>query len=305
MKKLGNIFFYILIVISTSIATFFVLDMISDNPVWLNIFPKKTNIDTTIDTHIDQSIEDIVQDIDSHNVAVDYDLQLDELCKSDYNICSIISIMDSTKTLTSKNIYYYHVLVAYVLKKVWSYGYEDVLDHLQLIEINSKSHKSRWYASAHSVNLNLWLMLSYTEFYKVFTHEFGHTFDLWYILGSSRSLDPKYTEFGRKIFSVDDPSIWFYAISRDDEYTLSSDSSYKDFVSWYGMSDIFEDFAETYNFYLNYHDVFASIAKESPKLQAKYDYMQSLFNSNYFKTGKEKLKSFENKEFRPYDTTRF
>lgn len=305
MKRAGNIFFYIFIVVFSSAATFLILDLLSDHPMIYDIYPKQAKQDILIDTDIDHDIEDLLLDLETHNAPIDYTSQLDNFCKSDYNICAIITIIDAAKKLTSRNIYSYHVLIWYVLKKVWSYGYTNVLDYLHAIEINNKAHKSRWYASAHSIHLNLWLMWSYTEFYNVFTHEFWHTFDLWYIVWTSKKLDPNYTEFGRKTFAIDDPSIWFYAISRDDEYTLSSDSSYKDFVSWYGMSDVFEDFAETYNFYLNYHDIFVSMADQNPKLKSKYLYMKNLFEWNYFKSGKDRLKTFEDSNYRPYDTTRF
>lgn len=306
MKKLGNIFFYVLIVIFTSIATFFALDSVSAHPIWLDIFQKPlTKSGAVLDTVIDPSLEDFIQNIDTHSAAIDYNYELDEFCKSDYDICSIVNIIDSSNQLAPKNIYYYHLLIGYVIKKIWSYGYKDILDHLYSVNVNNKVHKTRWYASAHSVNLNIWLMLSYAEFFKVFTHEFWHTFDLWYIVGDNKSLDPNYTEFGRKKFPINDPSILFYSISRDDEHTMSSDSSYKDFVSWYGMTDIFEDFAETYNFYLNYHDVFANLSIQSSKLKAKYDYMKKLFGDNYFRSGKEELSLFKDVNFRPYDTTRF
>lgn len=306
MKKIGDIFFYVTIIVFTSAMTFLILDWIAWGDRTYNIFVKKNNISTDLylDAGVHEEANAILDQVELHGASVDYVSQLDKLCKSDHDICAIITIIDKAKKLTERKVYDYHVLVAYVLQKVGSYWYEDILNYISQINIDSKTDKTRWYATSNGINLNLWLIWSYMEFYQVFTHEFGHLLDLGYINGNSKSLDTNFTEFGRKTFAIDDPSIDFYKISWDDEFTRSKNVGYKDFVSGYGMSDTFEDFSETLNFYLNHHDVFLAISNQSTRLQAKYNYMNNLFKGSYIRADKIKLKSFD-KDIRPYDTTRF
>jgi hypothetical protein len=54
-----------------------------------------------------------------------------------------------------------------------------------------------------------------------------------------------------------------------------------DFVSGYGMTNPFEDFAECHNMYQYHRDVFAYLASTSAILQRKYDYFNDLYQAKY------------------------
>jgi len=151
-------------------------------------------------------------------------------------------------------------------------------------------------------------MNGYSEFLRVLVHELGHIVDFRNLEGQNSYLKNNvYTEFGKKVFAIDDPSIDFYSISWINENTRSRSATYKDFVSGYSMSDIFEDFAETINFYLNYKSIFQELTKQSDALLAKYNFIDSIFGGQYLNNGEKKKSQFEQykRDFRPYDTTRF
>jgi hypothetical protein len=78
-----------------------------------------------------------------------------------------------------------------------------------------------------------------------------------------------------------------------------------DFVSGYGMSNPFEDFAECHNMYLYHREVFAYMASKSRVLQNKYDYFNTMYQGqhlsvNFNPTDLKQLSV----DYRPWDTTR-
>jgi len=148
-------------------------------------------------------------------------------------------------------------------------------------------------------------MANYKEFLQVLAHEMGHVIDLGAISGTSSQINPDYTEFGKAKFAVDDQSLAFYAISWSNEDTLRSRMTNQDFVSGYGMSNPFEDFAECHNMYLYHRDVFAYMAGDSKVLAQKYEYFDRLYktrklSANFNPTDLTTL----DVGFRPWDTTR-
>ena len=71
------------------------------------------------------------------------------------------------------------------------------------------------------------------------------------------------------------------------------------------MSDPFEDFAESFNMYLNHHNVFAILAASNNQLKQKYLYMQKLFNKRYLKADASTASAIRDRtETRPRDTTK-
>ena len=75
----------------------------------------------------------------------------------------------------------------------------------------------------------------------------------------------------------------------------------KDFVSWYSLTDIFEDFAESFNMFVNHNWVFKKMTKESNLLKKKYNFFTMLLKWKYL----QKDTTFDYKNwFRPWDSTR-
>lgn len=117
-------------------------------------------------------------------------------------------------------------------------------------------------------------LASPSESVKVFSHELGHVVDI-------KFLKPGIV-FG-------DPSEKFYDISWVDMATKKPGMALKDFVSGYAMTNKYEDFGESFTYYLFHNNDFAKRAKQSKILQAKYRFFQKYVfpNQEFVGTGFE------------------
>ena len=137
------------------------------------------------------------------------------------------------------------------------------------------------------------------------THEIGHITDLAMLQGSSTQKEQNFTEFGKKVFGIDDVSLLFYALSRDSETIRKADSIKKNFCSGYGMSDPFEDFAECFNLYINHNQLFRLMARKDTIMGKKYNAIAGLFDGIYINQKKsDAIFVQSNTSRRPRDTTR-
>jgi len=143
---------------------------------------------------------------------------------------------------------------------------------LDQIELYFSQKKPRGLANSHFIELRC-ADLPTDEIVSVFIHELGHVVDLGYFRGESS----EQSEFvdGKILIPVDDPSVQFYRLSWRDEETKNRSVNRKDFVSGYAMTDPFEDFAETFNFYVLHGADFRLLKKESAILSAKYDFFKN------------------------------
>ncbi len=106
------------------------------------------------------------------------------------------------------------------------------------------------------------------EILSVFIHELGHYFDIVY-------LEKKV------MFDVSDI---FYNISWESIYALKAWIWKKDFVSGYAMTNKYEDFAESFIYYMLFNEDFRQKSKESSILQKKYDFFSNkIFRNDEFK----------------------
>jgi len=104
---------------------------------------------------------------------------------------------------------------------------------------------------------------------------------------------------------MDDLSLVFYKISRDQESIRKAEAKKKDFCSGYGMSDPFEDFAECFNLYTNHNSFFRQIAKTNTVLKKKYNLIASIFDGQYINSNNQELTLIKtNTTRRPRDTTK-
>ncbi len=133
----------------------------------------------------------------------------------------------------------------------------------------------------------------------------GHITDLGYIQGSAITKDKKYTEFGKKVFATNDPSLNFYKISRESETIRKAEAKKKDFCSGYGMSDPFEDFAECFNLYMNHNILFREMTKKNTTMKKKYNVIAAIMNAQYLASNTTELEYIQtNETWRPRDTTK-
>lgn len=111
------------------------------------------------------------------------------------------------------------------------------------------------------------LSLSHQEFLSLLIHEFGHYYDIYSM--------PR-TRFG-------DESQSFYDISWESVTTPRDSMTVGDFVSGYAMTNQYEDFSESYTYYILHNREFLEKAGHSVVLQKKYDFFRNtIFTRNQF-----------------------
>lgn len=129
--------------------------------------------------------------------------------------------------------------------------------------------------------------LSREESLSVFIHELWHYFDI------------KFLE--KQVFY--DLSEKFYELSWQDTKILKNNSDKNDFVSWYAMTNKYEDFAESFTFYVLFNADFKQKASKSNILEEKYNFFSKyIFKNDEFKKTNFR-KSQEMKEYN-WDTTK-
>ena len=98
-----------------------------------------------------------------------------------------------------------------------------------------------------------------SEELKVFVHELGHIVDIFYL----------------KKWLLSDPSDNFYALSWESFNTKKKGQKLSNFVSGYALSNKYEDFAESFAFYVFHNEEFATRAKKNSVLEQKYAFFRS------------------------------
>lgn len=245
---------------------------------------------------------DTYSDLDWENH--EYELKYQTLCLADVNLCLKVNFVWE---ISSKDKFMYFASAMYVLNtiskniQIWW----DINTQLKKITIDSAYWATRWSADWTSVSIKLWAVQSYVEYLGLISHEIWHVVDLWVINWYSSEKDPNYTEFWKAVFSVDDPSLWYYSLCWESESVRKSTVTKEDFCSWYGMTDPFEDFAECHNMYLNHNEIFKSWAKENEIMKQKYNFFANLYWWKYMFSSTSDLAKFNaDKLWRPRDTTK-
>lgn len=106
-----------------------------------------------------------------------------------------------------------------------------------------------------------------SEKIKVFVHELGHVVDIHYL---------KPGVFG-------DVSEDFYSISWDSYKVKKKGVKLADFVSGYALSNKYEDFAESFSFFIFHNAEFYERAKTNASVAKKYEFFaKKLFEESEF-----------------------
>jgi hypothetical protein len=109
-----------------------------------------------------------------------------------------------------------------------------------------------------------------SEFLAVGVHEFSHFYDL-YVLVRKNGIDI---------------SDYFYDIAWEDTRIIKASLNQRDFVSGYAMTNKYEDFAESYTYYVFHNSDFFKRSRESNILMQKYDFFSKyIFPNNEFLDG--------------------
>lgn len=139
------------------------------------------------------------------------------------------------------------------------------------------------------------------ELVSVLVHEIGHIQDTGVLNGQSSSGKSDFMDGEAPVYQ-NDLSAKFYEISWKNEETKKDGFDRMDFVSGYAMTDPFEDFAETYNFYILHGQEFREMIKENSVLARKYYFMKYfIFSGKDF--GNTSEIKYPNSSMRHYDVT--
>jgi len=156
------------------------------------------------------------------------------------------------------------------LPLVESFLYQkNILSLIRKIEISlqKESSDTRWRMKSQIIYMYGVLSMSDEEFLSVLIHEFAHYIDIY--------------TFPKSSFW--DESQRFYDISWESPTVMQVWLNPKDFVSWYAMTNQYEDFAESYVYYVLHNRDFLEKVWQSDILAKKYDYFQRyIFTKNLF-----------------------
>lgn len=176
----------------------------------------------------------------------------------------------------------------------------DITENLKNLTLYFNNYGRRGLGGGNTVILRC-KNVSDMELVGVFIHELGHIKDTGVFKGDFWAGDSEFKDGSQIIFN-NDLSLDFYRISFTNEHLLKQEASYMDFVTEYAMTDPFEDFAETFNFYLLHGNEFRYLIESSPKLKQKYNYMKIfVFNGEEFHFDKDF--NFTYIDQREYDST--
>lgn len=153
-----------------------------------------------------------------------------------------------------------------------------------VLDYDTKEPRGR--LSNYKLSLALNSIKNNWELAKVLVHELWHVVDIYYL--------DKLGDY--------DLSDNFYEISWLDSDKKKSNSKIWDFASWYALSNKYEDFAESFTFYVFHNDEFKKRSEINYTLKKKY-----IFFSNYIFVNDEfKNTAFEDFKVKDYnrDTTK-
>ncbi len=288
-------------------------------PTWDHIHDDETpkieklwerNTATTQD-EVNDSLESLIEDliINEHNAWATNNVEkrFDQICWLYNDICN--------KTLwdgeyTAEQRLFYQWIIVYLVNKLdtWlasgvttkNWSIRDTLKYIRLYEDNGWRRWSAWH---DYMRLNTWKIWYRSEAWEVMNHEFGHIVDLWVVKWNSYQKDSKFTEFWKKQWATNDPSINYYKLSWQSENSRKVWANRLDFVSWYAMKWVYEDLAESFNLYLNHYSVFKKMSQNNKILSQKFNYFQNLLWVEPLQYASEQAEKYP-VDLRIWDTTK-
>ncbi len=150
--------------------------------------------------------------------------------------------------------------ILYSNSMTFDYGSLNVL-------IDGSQREPRWRMRDARISLSPYVVRD-TEFTKLFVHELAHYIDIYIFIPSKKRYDP---------------SDSFYTISWQKPSVKYASAGIMDFVSGYAQTNQYEDFAESFVFYVFHNATFADRALRSESLRQKYLFFANIvFPRGYF-----------------------
>lgn len=114
--------------------------------------------------------------------------------------------------------------------------------------------------------------VSEEELAAVLVHEVGHVVDTG-LIDEEDGAESGFTDGSHAVYT-NDSSVDFYLISWETNNEFQDPTSSYSFVSEYAMTDPFEDFAESYLYYVLHGESFRRLSLVNSQLEAKYDFLR-------------------------------
>lgn len=146
------------------------------------------------------------------------------------------------------------------------------------------------------------------ELVGVLVHEMGHIMDTGTMEGTPSAGKSSFKDGSKPIYN-NDPSLDFYRLSWSTDTSMKLNATKYDFVSGYAMTDPFEDFSESYAYYVLHGNEFRKLVQENEILQKKYEFLKNrVFDGKEYFNGNDEVEA-EKRHFDvtvlPYDLNRF
>ena len=282
-------------------------DVINDSAWAIPEFRVMSDIDTTqIDKKIETRKTQLLESSESKTILSDdiYASRIREICGVYDDICQRMVMVDD---FTLREVYNFTLITAYLVTQIDAHTLLDVAgirNTLSSIRFqNSNEDITRGKAWHRNIIINTYDMRDIIELFEIVTHELMHVFDLWVLVDHSWEKSTTYKEFGKKSFGINDRSLRFYSISREDQTRKRNSFTHSHTISHYSQTNTFEEFAEFGNAWINHHVPLLAMAREDPILLKKYLLFRELFGERH---ANPDIETYRIKDLnqRPYDTTR-
>lgn len=142
---------------------------------------------------------------------------------------------------------------------------------------------------------------SAAELRALFVHESGHNWDLGCLKGTSDAGKSAFSDGDEAVYK-NDPSINFYRISWITSSVQRSNTNPEDFVSGYASYDVYEDFAESFAYFILHNEEFAARATTNDALAKKYIYIRDTLFGGQIPTIATSNEDFDGRV--PWDITK-
>lgn len=219
---------------------------------------------TDTKTYIEEKYIEPSIDLEEKNSAIE---QTNTIEEKKHDLEEIIKQEDSDLEIASK---FYFVFIPSLFKEksidisknisntLENKVFNDKIEDLK-IEFYEDRIDVRWKMKNRSVKLYDPIDMWETESLSVFIHELAHFIDLYFL---------------KKQVNLD-LSNNFYDISWQSTKVLRENQSNSDFVSGYAMTNKYEDFAESFTYFVLHNSDFLEKAKYWDKLNQKYNFFKN------------------------------
>lgn len=134
------------------------------------------------------------------------------------------------------------------------------------VQMHQELYDVRWKMKNRNIKLYWYQDSEQWEYLSVAVHELAHFIDIYFL--------------EKKV--LQDISDEFYDISWRETKIIKPWQDQSDFVSWYAMTNKYEDFAESFTYYVLHNDDFLRKTLSSDALSEKYDFFDKIIFKKIF-----------------------